>query len=300
MEQNNLNNARFGRVVTAMVTPFGDDGSLDIDKAIELAKWLTQNGSDGLVVAGTTGEGPTLTDKEKLDLFEAVANAVTVPVIANTGSNDTAHSVELTEKSASTGVAGILAVTPYYSRPPQSGIADHFRAIAEAAASLPVLLYDIPIRTGRKISDEVLIDLVSNVTNIVGTKDATGDVVGASRLMKQVPQIEIYSGDDVLTLAFCSHGAVGVIGVATHWIGQLMGDMIDAIDKGDLTSARTLHSELLPSFNFVTSDRAPNPIPAKAICNALGFNVGNCRLPLGQVPGIEKDAKELLLSLGQI
>src|SRR5438874_7405226 len=162
---------RFGAVLTAMATPFDDDGRLDVDGAVRLARWLTEHGNDGLVVAGTTGEGPVLSDDERLELWRAVAEAVSVPVVAGTGTNDTAHSVELTRRAAGTGIAGTLVVTPYYNRPSQAGLEAHFRAVA-ATADLPMLIYDIPIRTGRKVSHDLLVKLAGDVPNIVGVKDA--------------------------------------------------------------------------------------------------------------------------------
>jgi 4-hydroxy-tetrahydrodipicolinate synthase len=177
---------RFGAVLTAMATPFTADGSLDLDGAAHLARWLVAHGNDGLVVAGTTGESPVLSDGEKRDLWRAVAEAVTVPVIAGSGTNDTAHSVELSRMAADAGAAGILAVTPYYSRPPQTGLAAHFRAVA-AATELPVLIYDIPVRTGRKVAHETLVSLAKEVPTIVGVKDAAGDPAASARLLAQVP-----------------------------------------------------------------------------------------------------------------
>ena len=165
--------ARFGRVVTAMVTPFHKDGSLNLDGARRLAKWLQDNGNDGLVVAGTTGEAPVLTDAERLSLFEAVIGAVTIPVIAGTGTNDTAHSIHMTKEASKLGAAGILAVTPYYNRPSQAGIEAHMRAVCEST-DLPVVLYDIPVRTGRKISTPLLLKLARDVKNVVAVKDAGG------------------------------------------------------------------------------------------------------------------------------
>ncbi|HJV08360.1 MAG TPA: 4-hydroxy-tetrahydrodipicolinate synthase, partial [Acidimicrobiales bacterium] len=214
--------ARFGAVITAMVTPFDDEGALDLDVAAQLARWLADHGSDGLVVAGTTGEGSTLTDDEKLDLWRAVAEAVTIPVIANTGSNDTAHSVHLTRQAAGLGVAGVLAVTPYYNRPSQTGLEAHFRAIA-AATELPVLLYDIPVRSGRKISHEVMVRLAVDVPNMAGVKDAAADVAATARLIAAVPErFEVYSGNDDHTLAVVALGGVGVVSVAGHWVGAEM------------------------------------------------------------------------------
>ncbi|HEX2118640.1 MAG TPA: 4-hydroxy-tetrahydrodipicolinate synthase, partial [Acidimicrobiales bacterium] len=242
--------ARFGAVITAMVTPFDEEGGLDLDVAAELARWLTDHGSDGLVLAGTTGEGSTLTDEEKLDLWRAVAEAVTVPVIANTGSNDTAHSVHLTSQAAQCGAAGVLAVTPYYNRPSQSGLEAHFRAVAQAT-DLPVLLYDIPVRSGRKISHDVLVRLASDVANMAGVKDAAADVAATARLLAAVPdRFEVYSGNDDYTLPLVALGAVGVVGVATHWAGPEMAEMVAAVGKGDLAHAREVNARLLESFLF--------------------------------------------------
>jgi 4-hydroxy-tetrahydrodipicolinate synthase len=290
--------ARFGAVVTAMVTPFDDQGGLDLDAAAALARWLTEHGSDGLVVAGTTGEGSTLTDDEKLDLWRAVAGAVTVPVIANTGSNDTAHSVHLTREAAACGVAGVLAVTPYYNRPPQSGLEAHFRAIAEAT-DLPVMLYDIPVRSGRKISHDVLVRLAHDVPNLAGVKDAAADVAATARLIAAVPgRFEIYSGNDDYTLALLALGAVGVVGVATHWAGIEMAELVAAAVKGDLATAREINARLLESFVYESGDSAPNPIPAKAMMRTLGLPVGECRLPMGPAPeGLEARAREVYAGL---
>jgi 4-hydroxy-tetrahydrodipicolinate synthase len=290
--------AHFGAVATAMVTPFSDDGALDVDAAVTLARWLTEHGSDGLVVAGTTGEGPVLDDEEKLELWRAVAEAVSVPVVAGTGSNDTAHSVELTRRAAGTGVAGVLVVTPYYNRPSQAGLEAHFRAVA-GASSLPVLIYDIPIRTGRKVSHDVLIRLAREVPNIVGVKDAALDVAASAVLMAAAPSgFELYSGNDDQTLPLLSIGATGTVGVATHWAGELVGEMIAAFGKGDVERARNVNARLLESYAFETGDLTPNPIPAKAMMRVLGLRVGQCRLPLGPAPeGIEDRAREVLAKL---
>jgi 4-hydroxy-tetrahydrodipicolinate synthase len=290
--------AHFGAVVTAMVTPFSDDGALDVAAAVTLARWLTDHGSDGLVVAGTTGEGPVLTDDERLELWRAVAEAVSVPVVAGTGTNDTAHSVELTRRAAGTGVAGALVVTPYYNRPSQAGLEAHFRAVA-GASSLPVLIYDIPIRTGRKVGHDVLIRLAREVPNIVGVKDAALDVAASAALMAAAPSgFELYSGSDDQTLPLLSIGATGTVGVATHWAGELVGEMIAAFGKGDVERARNINARLLESYVFETSDLAPNPIPTKAMMRVLGLAVGQCRLPMGPPPdGIDDRAREVLAKL---
>ncbi|MEA2685817.1 MAG: 4-hydroxy-tetrahydrodipicolinate synthase [Actinomycetota bacterium] len=290
--------ARFGAVVTAMVTPFDVEGALDLDGAAALARWLADHGSDGLVVAGTTGEGSVLTDDEKLDLWRAVSEAVTIPVVAGTGSNDTAHSVELARRAAGAGAAGVLVVTPYYNRPPQAGIEAHFRAVA-AATTLPVLIYDIPVRTGRKVAHDVLVRLATEVPNVVGVKDAASDVPASARLVAATPDsFELYSGNDDHTLALLAVGAVGVVGVATHWCGPQMSELIAAFGKGDTIRAREVNTTLFESFAFESSDTAPNPIPAKAVMRALGLAVGECRLPMGPAPaGLEDQARRVLAGL---
>jgi 4-hydroxy-tetrahydrodipicolinate synthase len=290
---------RFGPVLTAMATPFDDDGALDLDGAATLARWLVDHGNDGLVVAGTTGESPVLTDTEKADLWRCVAEAVTVPVIAGSGSNDTAHSVEMTRVAEQCGAAGILAVTPYYNRPGQSGLEAHFRAVA-AATRLPVLIYDIPIRTGRKVSHDVLVRLVREVGNILGVKDAALDVSASARLVAGAPAgFELYSGNDDQTLPLLSIGAVGIIGVATHWAAEPVGEMIASFLKGDVARARELNAKLLESWEYETSDAAPNPIPTKAMLRVLGLPSGQCRLPLGPAPeGLEDRARIVLKNLG--
>ena len=276
--------AIFGQVLTAMITPFDASGALDLNEAVRLAKWLQDNGNDGLVVSGTTGESSTLTDAEKLALWEAVINAVTIPVIAGSGSNDTAHSVHLTKEVTKMGAAGILAVGPYYNRPPQSGLEGHITAMANAT-TLPVVVYDIPVRTGRKISTQTLAKLANTVPNIKALKDAAGAPAETANLMAQVPKdFELYSGDDGLTLAFLAYGGSGVIGVATHWSAQEHQAMITAFKNGDVALARKYNDILLESYAFETGDDNPNPIPSKVMMNHLGFKVGDCRLPMGPPP----------------
>ena len=276
--------AIFGQVLTAMITPFDASGALDLNEAVRLAKWLQDNGNDGLVVSGTTGESSTLTDAEKLALWEAVIKAVTIPVIAGSGSNDTAHSVHLTKEVTKMGAAGILAVGPYYNRPPQSGLEGHITAMANAT-TLPVVVYDIPVRTGRKISTQTLAKLANTVPNIKALKDAAGAPAETANLMAQVPKdFELYSGDDGLTLAFLAYGGSGVIGVATHWSAPEHQAMITAFKKGDVALARQYNDILLESYAFETGDDNPNPIPSKVMMNHLGFKVGDCRLPMGPPP----------------
>lgn len=276
--------ARFGRVLTAMVTPFGDDGSLDLDAAAQLARWLAENGNDGLVVAGTTGEAPTLTHDEQIDLIAAVASAVDVPVVAGTGSNDTAAAVELTERATEAGADGVLLVAPYYNRPSQAGLVRHFQTVA-AATSLPVVIYDIPVRTGRKVDTATLLDLAHGVDNVVGLKDAAGDPAETAKLIAQAPDgFEVYSGDDSLNLALLAVGAVGFISVAAHWSGAEHAEMVAAFEAGDIGAARRINAGLIPSYDFETGLAAPNPIPAKAMMRLIGLPVGRCRPPLDVEP----------------
>lgn len=289
---------RFGRVVTAMVTPFDDQGALDLDAAATLADWLVSNGSDGLVLCGTTGESPVLTDSEEVALTRTVREAVTVPLLLGTGSNDTAYAVEATRRSAELGVDGVLVVTPYYNRPPQAGLDAHFRAVA-GATDLPVVLYDIPVRTGRKIAYETLLGLIHDVPNIVGLKDAAGDPAATAALIAEAPDgFEVYSGDDALTLPLLAVGAVGVISVASHWVGRQMSEMIAAFDRGEVRTAARINAGLIPSYRFESSDEAPNPIPTKAMLRVLGLKVGQCRPPLGPAPeGLEEQARSILAGL---
>lgn len=290
--------ARFGKVVTAMVTPFHADGSLNLDGARRLAKWLQDNGNDGLVIAGTTGESPVLTDDERLSLFSAVIEAVTIPVIAGTGTNDTAHSIHLTKEATALGAAGILAVTPYYNRPSQVGIEAHMRAVA-GATSLPVVVYDIPVRTGRKIATPVLLRLAHEVSNVVALKDAAGNPAESAVLMSQAPSgFELYSGDDNLTLPFLSIGGCGVIGVATHWSATDHQEMFACWERGDVVGARKVNARLLESFAYETGDDNPNPLPSKVMMNVLGLDVGEARLPMGPPPaGLEDRARTVLANL---
>ena len=284
----------FGAVMSAMVTPFDAQGRLDLDAARRLARWLVDHGHDGLVVGGTTGEAATLADAELCDLVAAVAEAVPVPVIAGTGSNDTAHSVALTRRAASLGAAGVLAVAPYYSRPPQAGIEAHFRALA-AATELPVMLYDVPLRTGRRVAQDVLLRLFREVPNVVAFKDATADPASAAALVALAGEhFDLYSGDDAATLPLLACGAVGVVGTTTHWTAPWMRRMLDAFQAGDLAGARRVHAQLLPSLRFVNDDDSVYAMSVKAMLRALGQPVGECRLPLPPAPaGKVEQAREV-------
>jgi len=290
--------ARFGSVATAMITPFDAEGALDLEAARSVAKYLEANGNDALVVAGTTGESPTLTDEEKLTLWGAVVEAVAIPVIAGTGTNDTAHSVHLTKEASRLGIAGILALCPYYNRPSQAGIEAHLRAVA-AATELPVMVYDIPIRTGRKIASSVLVKLAREVPNVVALKDAAGNPSETAKVIADAPDsFEVYSGDDGFTLPLLAVGAVGLVGVATHWCGPDVQELFALWGKGDTDGARRVNARLLESFAFETGDDAPNPLPAKAMLRVLGLPAGECRLPMGPAPAwLEPRAREVLANL---
>lgn len=294
----NLPTTRFGRVLTAMITPFDADGGLDLDGAVDLAQWLVANGSDGLVVNGTTGESPTLSAAESVDLFRAVRHAVDVPVIAGTGSNDTAHAIRQSETAAGIGVDGLLVVAPYYNKPSQAGLDRHYRAIV-AATDLPVILYDIPGRTGRKVDTATIATLAEDLDNLVGLKDAAGDPGETASLMADLGgRLELYSGDDNLTLPLAAIGACGAISVASHWAGPEIAALFAAVDAGDLVEARRIDAALQPSYAFETSLEAPNPVPTKAMLRALGLPAGECRPPMGPTPdGLEVRAKEIWSSL---
>ncbi|AMO23615.1 4-hydroxy-tetrahydrodipicolinate synthase [Ramlibacter solisilvae] len=275
---------RWGRVLTAMVTPFDEQGRLDLDAAQRLARWLASRGNDGLVVAATTGEASTLTDDERRDLLRAVSEAVTVPVLAGTGSNDTAHTVALTRQAQDLGAAGVLIVSPYYNRPPQAGIEAHVRAAA-AATALPVMVYDVPTRTGRRVAHEVLLRLFREVPNIVAFKDATGDPPAAAALVAQAGEhFDLYSGDDACTLPLAAVGAVGVVGTSTHWTAPWFQHLFVALEGGNLRQAQRINARLLESFDFINSDASVYSMSIKAMLRALGQEAGDCRLPLPPAP----------------
>ena len=293
-----MSSPTFGRILTALITPFGSDGSVDLDVAQQLARRLVNEGNEGLVVCGTTGESPALSDDEKLSMFSAVLEAVDVPVIAGTVGNNTAHSVELSLRAKALGVHGILSLCPYYNRPSQAGIEQHLRAIAQAV-DLPQVIYDIPVRTGRKVSSEVLLRLAYEEKNVIGLKDAAANPAETARVIREAPaDFEVYSGDDGLTLPLLSVGAVGTIGVATHWTAPDHVDMFAALESGNLAAATVINQRMLPSFAFETGDLTPNPIPSKAMMRTLGFEVGQCRLPLGDAPaGLEDEARRIYAEL---
>ena len=285
---------QFGRLITAMATPFASNESLDLEGAATLARHLIDHGTESIVVAGTTGESPTLSKEEKRDLFTAVVDGARgrAAVIAGTGTYSTAESIELSEMAAGCGVDGLLLVTPYYSRPPQAGLLRHFSAVA-GAVDLPIILYDIPSRTGRKIEHPTLVEL-AKVPNIIGVKDAAGDPAGTSKLAGAAPEFTIWSGDDALTLPMLSVGATGVVSVASHVAGERIAECIAAHEKGDVEHAADIDHELHPLYEvlFITS----NPIPLKAALAMMGLPAGPCRSPLVDATEDEKTRIRAVLS----
>jgi 4-hydroxy-tetrahydrodipicolinate synthase len=274
-----------GKVLTAMVTPFRADGAVDVERFRELATFLVDNGSDGLVVCGTTGESPTLSDKEKLVLFAAAVDAVgdRATIVAGTGSYDTAHSAHLTEQAAALGVDGILVVTPYYNKPPQRAIVKHFEKIA-AASSLPVIAYNIPSRVVVNIEPATIARL-AKIENVVAVKQAHDDPDEA-RFIAEETRLDLYSGDDPNTLGFLELGGVGVVSVTAHLWGPQIAEMIRLHNEGDAEGARAIHEELQPSYDLLRIQT--NPIPIKAALNLTGHEVGGHRLPM-----VEPDEAEL-------
>jgi 4-hydroxy-tetrahydrodipicolinate synthase len=294
-----MGQARFGRVLTAMATPFTDDGELDLEGAATLARWLVAHGSDGLVVTGTTGEAPTLTDEEDERLWSTVRAAVDAPLLFGAGTNDTRHTREHVQRAAACGADGLLIVAPYYNKPTQAGFEAHFRAVAEAT-DLPIVLYDIPGRTGRKVSTEVLVRLANEVPNIVGLKDAAGDPSETARVVAAAPStFDVYSGDDAMTLPLLAVGAVGVIGTCTHWCGPIMSELVAAFEKGDHERARELNASLFESYWYESREIAQFAQAVKAALRCLGLPAGPCRLPIGPEPeGLEAEARAMLERLG--
>lgn len=270
----------FGRVVTAMVTPFAEDGSVDYVVAEKLAVHLVENGSDGLVVCGTTGESPTLSWSEEYELFKVVKQAVgdRAKIIAGTGSNSTTEAIAATQKAAKLNLDGSLQVVPYYNKPPQLGLYRHFKAIAEACPDLPMMLYNVPGRTSCRLEPETVANL-AQIDNVVAIKDASGDLEQACKIRCLTSSnFAIYSGEDVLTLPLLTIGSSGVVSVASHLVGNQIQSMIQAFVMGDNQQATKIQLQLFPLFQalFMTT----NPIPVKTALNLQGWRVGNLRTPL--------------------
>lgn len=269
----------FGRVLTAMVTPFTPDGAVDYAVTEKLAAHLAETGTDTIVVCGTTGESPTLSWDEEFQLFQVVQSAVAgkAKVMAGTGSNSTTEAISATQKAARIGLDGSLQVVPYYNKPPQSGLYQHFSAIAQAA-DLPIMLYNVPGRTSQNLQPETVARL-AEISNIVAIKEASGNLDQVSQIRQITPpNFEIYSGDDSLTLPMLAIGSKGVVSVASHLVGTQLQQMIQAFEQGQVQTATQLHLKLFPLFKalFVTT----NPIPVKAALTLQGWQVGTLRPPL--------------------
>ncbi|WP_394548706.1 4-hydroxy-tetrahydrodipicolinate synthase [Priestia aryabhattai] len=289
----------FGQVLTAMVTPFNQNGEIDFNATKTLVEHLITNGTDGLVVAGTTGESPTLTTEEKIELFKCVVEAAAgrVHVIAGTGSNNTQASISLTKLAEETGVDGIMLVAPYYNKPSQEGLYQHFKTIAEST-SLPVMLYNIPGRSVVNISVETIVRL-SEIPNVVSIKEASGNLDAMAEIISKTPSdFTLYSGDDGLTIPVLAIGGAGVISVASHIIGNDMQEMINAFKNGDVQKAAATHRNLLPIMRALFI--APSPSPVKAALNLKGIQVGGVRLPMVPLSNKEQSALEEVLQASGI
>lgn len=287
------------RLLTAMITPYGDQLQVNYAKAAELAEYLADNGTEGIVVSGTTGESPVLTDEEKLKLFATVKNKVgkRIPVWAGTGSNDTKHCLELSKEAEKLGVDGVMLVCPYYNKPNQEGLYQHFKKIA-GAISLPIMLYNIPGRTGINLLPETVARL-AQIENIVAIKEASGSMDQVSNLMTLLPgDMTVYSGDDSLTLPMMALGARGVVSIASHLVGKEILAMIEAFNNGDIRRAGNLHKQLFPVYKGLFI--ATNPVPLKEALNQLGHNVGGLRLPLIEANETEKIFIQELLTRAKL
>ncbi|MDI3534017.1 MAG: 4-hydroxy-tetrahydrodipicolinate synthase [Thermosediminibacterales bacterium] len=288
----------WGRLLTAMVTPFNDKLEVDFDKAVDLARYLIDEGTTALVVAGTTGEAPTLTNQEKIELFKVLKEKINVPIIAGIGTNSTRNTIQLAVEAEKCKVDGLMAVVPYYNKPNQDCLYKHFKAVAENV-SLPLMLYNVPGRTGINMTAETVIKL-SKIKNIVALKEASGNLDQAGKILRETSEeFIVYSGDDSLTLPMLSIGCYGIVSVASHVVGRDMSEMIEAYISGDVNKASKIHLRLLDVFKnlFITA----NPIPVKAALKIKGFDVGGLRLPLSEADEeVKKVLKQNLIDLGVI
>jgi 4-hydroxy-tetrahydrodipicolinate synthase len=286
-----------GRLFTAMITPFDDKGAVNIGEAVRIAEFLVDRGNDGLIVSGTTGESPALESEEKLELFRAIKSKLGTrgTVIAGTTGNNTHHAVELTKDAEKTGVDGILAVVPYYSKPPQDGLLKHFGAIADAT-SLPIVLYNIPGRTNVNMLPSTVHELARRHANIVGIKESSGNVEQFTALVRDRAREDftVYSGDDYFYLPALALGAYGCVSVAGHLCSRELRAMADAYDGGDVETAARLHRDLQPLFTALFAH--PSPIPVKWAMNEYGFSAGVCRPPMGEMPDDLKSALRPLIA----
>lgn len=283
------------RMITAMITPYDKKQEVNYHKVTELVEHLIENGSEGIVVCGTTGESPVLTREEKLQLYSIVKETANgrIPIFAGTGSNNTRQTVELSREAEKLGVNGIMLVTPYYNKPSQQGLYEHFKTVAEAVG-LPVMLYNVPGRTSANLQPATVKHL-SEVENIIAIKEACGDMDQVSELIRLLQgSLIVYSGDDSITLPMMAIGAHGIVSVASHIIGRQIKSMIESFINGDTSKAAKIHSDLFPIFKglFITS----NPVPLKAALNLMGMEVGGLRLPLVPATKDEQEKIKYLLT----
>lgn len=286
----------FGRVLTAMVTPFKEDGNVNYAMAEKLADYLVSNGSDGLVVSGTTGESPTLTEEEKYQLFKVITEAVghKAKIIAGTGANSTSKAISATKKASALGIDASLQVVPYYNKPPQEGLYQHFDAIAKSCPDVPIMLYNIPGRTGRNLEPETIAKLDQNLENIVAVKEASGNLENTCKIKRLTSaSFAIYSGEDFLTLPMMTVGGVGVVSVSSHLVGKEMQKMIQAFEGGNPQLATEIQLKLFPLFKALFC--STNPIPVKAALEMQGWKMGGLRLPLNELPNNLKPQLEAVL-----
>lgn len=277
----------YGQIITAMVTPFDENNQINYSKVTELMTYLINNGSDAIIVSGTTGESPTLSYQEKIDLFKHAVKVADgkYPIIAGTGSNNTLESIQLSKEAEAIGVDGLLLVTPYYNKPNQAGLYQHYAAIAEAT-TLPIILYNIPGRTMVNLDIETIISL-SKIDNIVSLKDSSGNLDALSKIIAKTGDgFAVYSGDDSLTLPIKAIGGSGVVSVSSHIVGKELKEMLEKFDAGDVKGAARIHRELLPIMRGLFM--APSPAPVKAALIMKGIDVGNVRLPLVNLNGVEE------------
>ena len=290
-----MSDTGFGRVITAMVTPLDKEGNVNYKVAEELAVHLVNNGSDSLVISGTTGESPTLSWQEKCQLFEVIKKAVgnKAKIIAGTGGNSTDRAIEMTQEAAKMGLDGSLQVVPYYNKPPQEGLYEHFKKIAETVGNFPIMLYNVPGRTGQNMTPETVAKL-AEIDNIVAIKEASGSLEQACKIRRMTDSsFLIYAGDDFLTLPLLTVGGLGVVSVASHLVGQQMQEMIEAFNNNKGTQASEINVKLFPLFKvlFCTT----NPIPIKAALNLQGWQVGGLRSPLTELSETLKQEVKLVL-----
>ncbi|MEM7727163.1 MAG: 4-hydroxy-tetrahydrodipicolinate synthase [Cyanobacteria bacterium P01_A01_bin.45] len=290
----------FGKILTAMITPFKEDGKVNYDIAGKLALHLADNGTDTVVVCGTTGESPTLSWDEEYELFTTVKKAVgsKALVMAGCGSNCTQEAIAATQKAAKLGVDGVLQVVPYYNKPPQAGLYHHFEAIANSSGDLPILLYNVPGRTGQNLQP-VTVSRLAKIENIIGVKEAGGSLDQVSEIRRLTPpEFQIYSGDDSLTLPFLAVGGKGVVSVASHLVGNQLQQMIENYESGRVKEAAQIHLRLFPLFKalFITA----NPIPVKKALQLQGWNVGSTRLPLWEIDSNLSELEVVLKELSLI